>query len=300
MPHLLRAGLAAALLCLGGSALAAEGPAPAPPAAQSFRLGQLQLTALRDGAWLVPNDGTVFGSDPAAAAKLLAAAGAPTDTLTLNVGVLLVRLPGHVVLLDAGLGPKDHGVLPASLALVGVKAADITDVLITHHHLDHTGGLAAADGKPAFPNATVWMSAREWTAMQADRETKALAAAIAARVKTFEPGRPILAGVTPVALYGHTPGHAGYEIASGSARLDDIGDLAHSSILNLERPDWADKYDDDPAAGAAMRLAELKRLAASHQLVFAPHFPFPGVGRIVATGDHFVWAPLDPANGMQH
>jgi glyoxylase-like metal-dependent hydrolase (beta-lactamase superfamily II) len=293
MRSLLLAACSLALLA-GPSGARAEGPIPAAPAAESFRVGDLQVTALRDGGWVAPNDGTVFGSDPAAAAKLLAADGLPTGVVVMNVGALLVRLPGHLVLLDAGLGPKDHGVLPASLAMAGVEPGDITDVMITHKHLDHAGGLIDAAGRPAFPKATVWMSTREWASMQRDDETKAVAAAIAAQVKTFEPGHAVLPGLTPIALYGHTPGHAGYEIASRGAKLEDIGDLAHSVVLNLARPDWPDKYDVDPPAGTATRLAELKRLAASGELVFAPHFPFPGVGRIVAAGDHFDWAPATP------
>jgi hypothetical protein len=29
-------------------------------------------------------------------------------------------------------------------------------------------------------------------------------------------------------------------------------------------------------------------------LVFAPHFPYPGVGRVVADGDAYTWVPEVP------
>ena len=70
-----------------------------------------------------------------------------------------------------------------------------------------------------------------------------------------------------------------------------MGDLAHSSIVSLAEPDWAIGYDTDRTQGQATRRAALARLAASHERVFAPHFPFPGVGRIEAVGDGFAWAP---------
>jgi glyoxylase-like metal-dependent hydrolase (beta-lactamase superfamily II) len=270
------------------------GPVSAPPAAWRFRLGALDLVALRDGRYVTPNDGADFGSKagPDAVARLLAAAGQATDRITLDVDALLVRAPGHLVLLDTGLGPTDHGVLVRSLAMARVSPGEVTDVLITHAHTDHVSGLLAPDGGSAFPKAVIRLSAREWDWMQRQGATRKLAAVIAPQVRTFEPGRPILPGITPVALYGHTPGHVAYEITSRGRRLEDIGDTAHSSIVSLARPDWTGGIDEDPIAAAATRRQALDHLAATHELVFAPHFPFPGVGRIVAKGDGFAWKPL--------
>jgi glyoxylase-like metal-dependent hydrolase (beta-lactamase superfamily II) len=291
--------LAAALCLLGGSTGAAAQrlvahTMPASPAAWSFRFGALRLTALRDGGFVTPNNGADFGSQvgPAAVAKLLAARGAPTDRITLVVDALVVRMPGHLILLDTGLGPREHGALRQSLAMAGLSPADVTDILITHAHTDHVGGLVDAAGRPAFPRATIRISSAEWAWMQSQGETKALAAAVAAQVKPFEPSHPILPGITPIALYGHTPGHVGYEIVSRGKILEDIGDTAHSTIVNLAEPDWQGGLDLDKPAGAATRRRELTRLAASHALIFAPHFPFPGVGWIEARGHGFAWNPV--------
>src|SRR5262249_3271939 len=131
----------AALTLAAAPSPVVEGPAAAAPEAHAFRLGALKFVALRSGAWVVPNNGTGSGPDPAAAAKLLAAAGGPGDRVVMSVDALLVRVGGHVVLLDAGLGPSDHTVLPQSLTLAGVRPDEITDVLVTHSHLDHVGGL---------------------------------------------------------------------------------------------------------------------------------------------------------------
>jgi glyoxylase-like metal-dependent hydrolase (beta-lactamase superfamily II) len=114
-----------------------------------------------------------------------------------------------------------------------------------------------------------------------------LAAAIRPQVETFDPGRPIVPGITPLALYGHTPGLVVYEIASQGQKLRDIGDTAHSSIISLGKPDWTIQFDTDQAAGARQRRHELQRHAATHEFILAPHFPFPGVGQIEQTGDGF-------------
>jgi glyoxylase-like metal-dependent hydrolase (beta-lactamase superfamily II) len=271
--------------------LAPPGPVTAPPGAWRIRLGAVDLTVLRDGGYVSPNDGSDFGSKagPDAVARLLAEAGLPTDRIALAVDALLVREPGRLVLIDTGLGPRDHGVLPRSLAMAHVSPAEVTDVLITHAHGDHVGGLATADGRPAFPHAVVRLSAREWAWMR-DRNRK-LADIVAPQVRTFEPGRPILPGITSLALSGHTPGHVGYEIVSRGRRLEDIGDTAHSSVISLARPDWTGGIDEDPPVAAATRRHELERLATNRELIFSPHFPFPGVGRIIRKGEGFVWKP---------
>lgn len=289
----LAVALLGSLTVATGSSAQTAGTFDEPPAAESFRLGDDVLTALRDGGYQSPNNGDDFGTEagPGAVATLLASAGAPTDRIILSVDALLVRMPGHILLLDTGSGRPANGALDRSLRLAGVSPDDITDVLVTHGHSDHVGGLVGADGKPAFPRAIVWISAREWAWMPTTDGTKSLAAAIGSQVRTFEPGREILPGVTPIALYGHTAGHVGYQIVSQGRMIEDIGDIAHSSIVSLAKPDWIGHMDEDPKSAARTRRAELRRLAASHTLVFAPHFPFPGVGWIVAKGDGYAWEP---------
>lgn len=287
------AAMAALAFLAIGQACAADRPVPVAPNAQTFLLGSLKLVSLADARYVVSNDGKTFGVEagPAAVAKLLARAGLPTDHVTLAVDALLVVEPGHVILLDTGLGPGAHGVLQASLAKAGYKPADVTDVLVTHTHGDHIGGLVTAAGGPAFPTAAIRMSATEWDWFRTKAGGGGVIKAVGPQVKTFEAGVPILPGISPIAISGHTPGHVGYEISSGGQKLLDIGDTAHSSLLSLAKPDWSNGFDEDGTQGKVSRRDTLTMLAGSHELVFAPHFPFPGVGRIEKAGDGFVWKP---------
>ena len=59
-----------------------------------------------------------------------------------------------------------------------------------------------------------------------------------------------------------------------------LDDLRHADALCH----IVDASGTTDAEGKATRQAELAKLAASHELVFAPHFPFPGVGTIVTKG----------------
>jgi glyoxylase-like metal-dependent hydrolase (beta-lactamase superfamily II) len=268
------------------------GPAAVTPAAHSFNIGKLKLTALHDAQFVFPNDGKTFGVDstPAAVGAVLRTAGAPTDRVTLSVNSLLVRTGRRVLLIDTGIGAK---ALIASLGETGVSPKAVTDVLITHSHGDHTGGLLDENGHLAFPKATIRMSSAEWAWMQ-QKGPAEVVKGISKHVHTFEAGAQIAPGVTAVALGGHTPGHVGYEIASGDARLLDIGDLAHSSIVSLEKPEWTVQFDNDSALAKTTRRATLTRLAKDQELVYAPHFPFPGVGHIVVDGDGFAWKAATP------
>lgn len=282
-----------ALLALAvASGAGAETFDPVTPAAAPIAVGALKLFSLRDTTSIATNNNAVFGvgQTPEAVAALLREAGAPTDRITLSIDALLVKMPGHVVLVDAGLGPKYGGVLLQSLAKAGVSPAEVTDILVTHSHPDHVGNIAAIDGSPAFPNALIRMSAPEWAFMQAEGD-KALVALIAPKIRPFQLGARVLPGIRSVALSGHTPGHSGYEISSGKARLTAIGDTAHNHIVSLGRPDWVVRYDTDSAKGMATRRAELARLAAGHQRIFSPHFPYPGVGYVVKEGAGYRWQP---------
>ncbi|HET7850608.1 MAG TPA: MBL fold metallo-hydrolase, partial [Pseudolabrys sp.] len=167
---------------------------------------------------------------------------------------------------------------------------------ITHAHPDHVGGLVDSAMAPVFRKAIVRMSDKEWTFMKNEAGAKAIAAAVKTQVKTFEPGRPVLPGITPIPLPGHTPGHVGYVIVSQGHELIDIGDIVHSAIVSLARPAWTIKWDSDKDEAVVTRRHELQKLASSHRLMFAPHFPFPGVGRIEPAGKGFRFRPEIPAS----
>jgi glyoxylase-like metal-dependent hydrolase (beta-lactamase superfamily II) len=268
---------------------------PVAPAAQTFHLGQLELTALHDAQIVVPNDGKSFGTDAPAGevAAVLRAAAAPTGEVTLSVNVLMVKGDGHIVLLDAGTGPEWHGALLASLKLTGVEPGAVTDILITHSHGDHVNGLLSANGKLAFPNAKIHMSEEEWEWMKT-KGSEHLVTSISDHVIAFRAGETVAPGIRSIPIEGHTPGHVGYEISSSGARLRDVGDLVHSSIISLARPQWLNGFDRDAEGGRAARASMLAELARTHELVFAPHFPFPGVGYIVADGTGFTWQATSP------
>lgn len=275
----------------------AAAPAPAPVA---FKIGAFDAAALFDGTIKVANDGKTFGigRPPSEVAAVLKAAGRPDDSLDLSLQPLLVRGEGKVLLFDTGAARVDFaqgGKLNDSLRAAGVEPAQVTDIFISHSHDDHLGGLTTADGALAFPNATIHISTPEWAAMQAEPRRAALVKAMTPKVAAFQPGAVLLPGlVSAVEVKGHTPGHSAYEIASGQERLLYIGDAAHHFVISVAKPDWTIAYDGDAPAAQASRRALLQKAADQNLRLYAVHFPYPGLGRVKAQGDGFVWVPEQP------
>ncbi len=261
-----------------------------------FKIGTLEAVALLDGAIDVANDGKTFGvgRPTADVTALLSTAGLPTDALHLSIQPLLLRDGVRTVLFDTGAADATWaraGKLQASLRAASVEPSQVTDVVLSHSHPDHVGGLLTRDGALAFPNAAVRLSSAEWEAMKGNPNAAALVAAIGPKVATFAAGAQVLPGVNAVAVEGHTPGHSAFEIASGSERLLYLGDAAHHYVVSVQRPEWTVQYDMDAPKAQAARRALLLRAAQDNLRVYAVHFPFPGVGHVKVQGDAFVWVP---------
>ncbi len=90
-----------------------------------------------------------------------------------NKGSLLVEIQPFVIitskdilLCDTGLGLADENgqlQIHKNLAANGINATDVTKVLLSHLHKDHTGGIALPDKQtPAFENATYYINKNEW------------------------------------------------------------------------------------------------------------------------------------------
>lgn len=274
--------------------------APVSPDVSAVRIGTLEATALRDGAIKVPAGDAKASpwANVAEVSALLTSAGVTAGTIHLPIQPLLVRDGERVVLIDAGAGGQmgTEGKLVASLRAAGVEPGQVTDVLISHAHGDHVGGLVGADGRLTFPNAVIRMSAPEWAFARAGaEEAGALLAAISPKVEPFAPGAQVTPSIKAVPLAGHTSGHSGYEIVSGDDRLLYIGDAMHSSIISVQRPEWRNSWDSDNARAVATRQDLLERGVTGTRRIYGVHFPFPGVGRFQRVDDGFIWIPESPS-----
>ena len=70
----------------------------------------------------------------------------PPDVLEWALNVVVVRSGGRTILIDAGMGAEfpdlpRSGKLVRRLEDAGIDLASVTDVVLTHLHMDHVGGL---------------------------------------------------------------------------------------------------------------------------------------------------------------
>jgi glyoxylase-like metal-dependent hydrolase (beta-lactamase superfamily II) len=95
----------------------------------------------------------------------LVVGGSMQEKVDVNFVVWLVRGGGRNILFDSGFhrerwfkawNIKDYLRPDQAVALAGVKPADITDVIISHAHWDHMGGI------DLFPKARVWIQKGEF------------------------------------------------------------------------------------------------------------------------------------------
>jgi glyoxylase-like metal-dependent hydrolase (beta-lactamase superfamily II) len=121
--------------------------------------------------------GAMFGVVP----KVLWNKVYPSDEnnlCNLSLRCLLVQTEEKLILIDAGLGNKQsekffgyyylngEDSLDKSLHAAGFKPSDITDVILSHLHFDHCGGVVVKDNNDnlllKFPNALHWVSKSQW------------------------------------------------------------------------------------------------------------------------------------------
>lgn len=298
-----------------GAAAAHAGPPVQSEQAPGFyrqQVGDALVTAVYDG-YLDLDPKTLSGMTQQQIqvhiAKLFQAKDSTVQTA---VNAYLVHTGKNLVLIDSGssdcFGPT-VGRLLDNIKLAGYDPADIDTVLLTHLHPDHACGITTPDGKPAFPNATVWADRKDadfWlNAASASRLPegqhvflKMAQAAVApyaskGRFKTFTGSDTIVPGITVVPSNGHTPGHSSYLVKSGSENLLVWGDIVHFHAVQLPHPEVTIEVDVTSKEAIASRRKILAETAKQKWLVAAAHHPFPGFGHVRKETTGYSWVPVE-------
>lgn len=279
----------------------------------TFTIGDAQITALSDGT--VPQDlhALLHGTTDSNTDSLLSK-GYLSNPIELSLNAFLLRIDGRTILIDTGAGqlygPGYGGKLLASLTAAGVSPDQVTDVLLTHLHDDHMGGLVR-DGQIVFPDATVYVAKTDLdffldrsNAAKAHYPIKYFDEAFktvklyvdAGKVQTFQNTKELFPGVTATLHPGHTPGSAFYTVESKGQRIIFVGDIVHVAAVQFPQPAITIDYDVDQNSAAKTREQEFATLARARTLIAVPHMPYPGIGHIRQLGSGYEWAPVEYGN----
>ena len=168
------ASATAALGVLGnGSVAQAKAPmlnAPA-PAFYRFKLGSIEATVVSDGPLSIGDPKNTFrGPTAEEIGKMMSDHFLPTNNVVLDQNVLVINTGDKLALFETGMSSVKRtdamGQLAANLKKSGIDPNDIDAVIPTHAHIDHIGGIMAADGSRNFPNAQIFIAQADleyWT-----------------------------------------------------------------------------------------------------------------------------------------
>lgn len=281
------------------------------PSRYALRLGDIDVMVISDGVLPLPTQTMSTNADPADRAAWFKEMYLGPDAFDWALNVLVVRSGEQVILVDAGLGGQFPGFpragqFPKRLAAAGVDLADITDIVITHMHMDHIGGLLVDSVKSRLRHdVRIHVTAAEvnfWstpdfasTDMPAPVPDVLRSTANAfidhyeSKLHIFEDECQVAPGVVAKLTGGHTPGHCVVYVNSGGERLTFAGDALFP--VAFDHPDWHNGFEHDPAKSVEVRVRMLKEAAASGELFVATHLAFPSVGRVAINGAAFRWIP---------
>ena len=301
--------LAAMLVLPAADAAAPQARAPN-PGYYRMMLGDFEVIALSDGSHPFPVESVMIDTSPEAVARALAAEDLALP-LQGSINAFLINTGARLVLIDTGAGALYGaccGQLLANLRAAGYAPEQVDEILLTHLHKDHVGGVLRA-GQIAFPNAVLrvaradadyWRDPASRAAAPAflrsffDSAAEALAPyAEAGRLRPFALDTELLPGIRSLSEPGHTPGHTAYLVESRGQRLLVWGDIVHVAPVQLRDPQAALKYDTSDDGAQRTRRALLAHAAQEHLWIGAAHIAFPGLGHVRQDGAGYRWIPAN-------
>lgn len=279
----------------------------------TMHIGKIEAIVISDGHLCVNPVQAEFAQriDSTKVAQTLQKHFAPATEIDLAMNILLLKIGNRYVLIDAGAGNvfgSESGRLAENLRYVGIAPEEIADIIITHAHPDHIGGLTDKEGNPVFPNAEIYLSREEhdfWMSPTPDFSQSTMTdkkhmemlvdvaqkniRSVTHKLHLFQKNEELLGCLQMIPVPGHTPGHTLIRIYSGNQEIYHIADVVHSEIISFEHPEWIYNSDTDCKEGIETRKKILEQLSNSGSLFFAYHLPWPGLGYVKSTADGYKW-----------
>ncbi|TYC53440.1 MBL fold metallo-hydrolase [Rhodobacterales bacterium] len=267
------------------------------PSAPSLALGDVTVSSLSDGFLDIPAD---YFPDATPTERRMV-----SPVTRFGANVWLVTTPTRKILIDAGSGDWLKQRFPETGQLAWPDRRDgaahgITDIVLTHMHADHIGGLVTGS-RSLFPEATLHVQEEEWNYWTdeslAERSSDAMKPAINLvqtlarrledQVTRHEGAADLGEGVMLRPAPGHTPGHQIVHLASGKQQALLLGDAVVSQDLQVANPEARYALETDPALAAETRKSLFAWIACDKIPFAATHLRTAAYAHLEKEGDGY-------------
>lgn len=270
-------------------------------------LGRYQLQSIVTGTFRL-DGGAMFGVVP----KVIWSKSCPPDdenriSLATRSLLMVEKSAGRIIVTDTGCGTKwkpqdasrfaiqhDAAAITRALNAIGKSDDDVTDVIVTHLHFDHNGGITdwadetRTKAVPRYPRARHWIHRPQWEhahhptskdrASYLREDFEAIDQAGLFRFVEGDNPKSPFQDVEWFLSKGHTPDQLLPMVAGGGRIVLFTGDVIPTSA-HL-RPPWVMAYDLYPLTTIAEKELMLK-MAIEHGAWLAfPHDPQIGLASI--------------------
>ncbi|WP_322997985.1 MBL fold metallo-hydrolase [Castellaniella sp.] len=292
--------------------LGKEGSGEFVPSRYAVRIGEVDVALISDGILPLPTSTMSTNVSEADRNEWFDGRFLQRDMFDWALNIALVRSGERLILIDSGVGDgfeyfSRAGQSVMRLETAGIDLAAITDIVITHMHMDHVGGLNVEGIKAKLrPDVRIHVSSAEVTFWQNPDFSKtvmpeavppALRKAAARFVELysdnivqFDQTVNVAPGVSARVTGGHTPGHCVVDVASNGEKLTFVGDAIFE--VGFENPEWQNGFEHEPEVAAAVRIGLLNDAAETGALLAATHVAFPSIGHIAKAGKSFRFVPV--------
>ena len=270
------------------------------PDIYKFEIGKFKCTILRDLMFSYKASDYFINADNSTLKNYIKEYNFDPENIKSPFIALLIETQSKKILIDTGSGYSENpitfrgktiplkGNLSKLLNETNIDKRSITDVIITHFHPDHIGGVFS-DKELNYPNAKFHIHEKEWNywnSSKSDNENPLFKIFVENNIKPLSNRNLSLikgnenefdSGITSILSEGHTPGQISINLNSEGESLLYTSD-AFLHPIHIEELDWKTNYDNNHEKSKRTREKLLSIAKTNDSIINSFHFDFPGLG----------------------